>query len=160
MLVWLILIPIFGQLGIIITILKNPKIAFIENITSGNFYTFSIALLASSVLTLAIQLMNDYGTDSNSSFKTFKIGSIIVTFLIIVIMVIGFSTLEDFSIWGTIVQLFFYICSIIMSVYFLCVEYIQKDDGDNFKELADQSLNSLYHKTQKTPDSDKRGIDV
>ncbi|MFK8794734.1 hypothetical protein [Planococcus plakortidis] len=160
MLVWLVLIPIFGQLGIISTIIKNPKIASVENITSGNFYTFSIALLASSVLTLAIQLMNDYDSDSDSSFNTFKIGSIIVAFLIIVIMVIGFSTLESFSIWGTIVQLFLYFCSIIMSVYFLCVEYIQKDEDDNYKDLADAAINSLFHKTKKTPDSDGRGIDV
>jgi uncharacterized membrane protein YhaH (DUF805 family) len=155
MLVWLVLIPIFGQLGIIATIIKNPIDSFIENITAGNFYTFSIALLASSILTLAIQLMND----SDSTFKTFKVGSIVFAFLIIVIMVIKFVLLDSFSIKEVIIQIILYCISLIMSVYFLCVEYIQKDYS-NYKDLDDAAINSLFHKTKNTPDSDGRGIEV
>jgi uncharacterized membrane protein YhaH (DUF805 family) len=155
MLVWLVLIPFFGQLGIIATMFKNFKDSSIENITAGNFYTFSIALLASSILTLAIQLMND----SDSTFKAVKVGSIIIAFLIIVIMVIKFVTLGHFSLSEAFLQLLLYVISLILSIYFLCVEYIQKD-YDNYKDLDDAAINSLFHKTKNTPSSDGRGIKV
>lgn len=155
MLIWGILIPIFGQLGIIATLINEPKNSFIENINSGNFYTFSIALLASSILTLAIQLMND----SQSVFKTFKIGSIIMAFLIIVIMVIKFVLLDTISFGEGVFQIILYIFSLILSVYFLCVEYIV-NDYENYKDLDDAAINSLFHKTREDPDTDGRGINL
>lgn len=152
---WLILIPLFGQLGIIVTLIKNPKVSFVENIVSGNFYTFSIALLASSILTLAIQLMND----SEPTFKTFRVVSIIVAFFLVVFMVINFVLLSSYSIGGAFLQIFLYVISLITSIYFLCVEYIQKDYS-NYKDLDDAAINSLFYKTKNTPNSDGRGIDV
>ncbi|MCU5103631.1 hypothetical protein OCA20_26620 [Bacillus cereus] len=153
-LIWLIFILIFGQAGILATLIIDPLNFFKDNLKSGNFYTFSIALLASSVLVFAIEWMNS----EDVKFKTLKVVAIAISFLLISVMMIAFSHgTQSLSIFNIALQICLYILSLFLSIYFLCLEYIHLDYS-NYKDLDDKSVNTLLNRTKENIESDDRGV--
>src|SRR5258708_36034965 len=83
-----------GQIGILFSLCKNItgiNEALTNNLMSGNLYTFSIALLASSITPLLIEFM----TDDDVKFKVYKVISIVlIVFLLMLPMSFFFSPLN------------------------------------------------------------------
>lgn len=154
LLIWIIFIIIFGQAGIWATFFTKSNEFFTLNLGSGNFYTFSIALLASSILTFAIEWMNT----EEVKFKMLKVISISISFLLITIMVINFSVLpSQLNKLQVLLQIGLYLFSLFISIYFLCLEYLDKD-YDNYMDLDDIAINKLFNKVQAPIESDDRGV--
>lgn len=156
LLLWIIFILLFGQAGILATIFTETSNFFKVNLQSGNFYTFAIALLASSVLTFAIEWMNE----PKVKFRTFKVASIAISFLLITIMMINFTIIKgELSYLQISTQILTYLISLFFSIYCLCLQYLHID-YDNYKDLDDKAVNELFIKVQSPIDSDDRGIEL
>ncbi|MFC7678917.1 hypothetical protein [Paenibacillus sp. GCM10028914] len=153
LIIWTIFIIIFGQLGIWAILISDSSRFFTANIVTGNFYTFSIALLASSVLTFAIELMNF----EEIKFKMLKIISLSISFLLVSIMMLLFISLpENPSFAQIFFQIFLYLISLISSIYFLCLQHLHID-YDNYTELDDKSINTLLYRASQNVETDGRG---
>ncbi|MGE6370831.1 hypothetical protein ACQKDB_17105 [Planococcus kocurii] len=158
--IWIVLIFIFGQFGIIASVFskfENIKIEFIRNIEAGNFYTFSIALLASAILPFAKGFV-----DSNEvKFKQYKMFSILAAFLLILIMSFKFTALsgQEITALERYFQIFLYTVSLFVSLYFLCVDNLEKDYS-NFKDLDDTATKELKEKSSNKSGTDERGVKI
>jgi len=164
--VWFLFVIIVGQFGIIASIAYHFKnygfcgilTSLIKNLNSGNFYTFSIALLASSLGAIFI----DYLLNKNIKFKEYKVVVSAFVFLVIIFMGLFYSFLfthESIAlnfIDNTvsqkkvdmpqmnfdILQFSFFIMSVLLSIYIFCLGYLHLD-YDSFKELDDSIMDSL-----------------
>lgn len=158
-----------GQLGIIISFLIyslryqlsiNQILAI--NMSSSSLYTFSIALLASSMAPVFIE----YLFPAEVKFKVYKITSIVIMifFLMLPITILSsfnfydLAKIEQVSNAGTkidYIQLIFYLLSIILSIYLFCVNYLIYD-FDSYSDLDDSNVFKLKDLVSKT-EKDSRG---
>lgn len=145
--IWFIFTIIAGQLGIIANIIirfYSQRASIQESILidsiNGSFYTFSIALVASILGPLFINLVNS----KKLQFKTIKILTIIfsVFFLFfsgIVYAVIQSQTLNNTSSYKIsidITQLTVYLLSIIFVTYSFCILRLEQSPNE-FSNLDD-----------------------
>lgn len=155
---------VVGQIGILFTLVKDYRLfvnSLVTNLSSGNFYTFSIALLASSIAPLFIE----YISEEEIKFKIYKIISLVcVIFFLMLPMTYFFSSLNTIkdSFTGNpiveqldIAQLTFYSFSIILSIYIFCITYL-KYDPESYSELDDSNVMKLKLSVKNT-NSDSKG---
>ncbi|MGG0847096.1 hypothetical protein [Peribacillus simplex] len=159
--IWIVLILFFGQLGIIASVFADVGTivsALHKNFSDGNFYTFSIALLAAGILPFAQEYLYK---EEKIRFRGFKMSSMIFGFLLIVIMVIKFTVLPTTSspIAEIIIQSTLYAISLFISVYFLCLENLERD-YESFKDIDDKATKLLQKKTSKSIGVDDRGVQL
>lgn len=158
-----------GQLGIIISFFiysLKYNLSIIQilaiNLGSSNLYTFSIAILASSIAPFFIE----YLSQDNVKFKAYKIMSVVIMiFLLMIPMTFlssinsyGFMKLEqssNFEINIDYWQLIFYIASIILCIYVFCVNYLIYD-FESYSDLDDSNVNMLKKIVSKAK-KDSRG---
>jgi hypothetical protein len=172
---WFIFTILIGQIGVIINLILRTRgdvsISAKESIfldsSAGSFYTFSIALLASSLSPIFINFI-----ESNPpKFKSIKIITIVIAFLTIFFAGIFYSSSFDLSDYVNLTkksisldgwQLFFLLTSIIISIYaysILRMEYNYpkyEHLDDTFSEKDDKKVNELQEKS-RTVTKDKKG---
>lgn len=173
--VWFAFTVFAGQLGIISNIIlksnsKNYDVihSILQDSQSGNFYTYSIALFASTLGLLFVNFIEKNPT----RFKTFKIYLLILTIFCLFFTGIYYSSLTLKSIanfklklnninidWP---QLIFLILSIIFAVYTFCITRLDlnyskyKHLDDNYAEKDDESVEELDEKVDGVK-NDKKG---
>ena len=157
--IWFILVFSFGQLGIIATIisdLNNLIPAILKNFSDGNFYTFSIALLAAGILPFALE----YLSSDEIRFRTLKMPTIIGSFLLITIMGIKFVSYSSLNLswvsYDLYFQLILYFLSLAVSIYLLCIENM--GDFDVYDHLDDKNIKKLQNKVPEEQETDDRGV--
>lgn len=173
--IWLIFTVLAGQIGIIINIILRGKIndynitqSIVIDSLNGNFYTYSIALFASTLGLLFVNIIERNPT----KFKSFKVFLLIITIFCLFFTGVYYSattinTLEnvkiDFSkIKLDIPQLLFLILSIVFAIYTFSITRLDlnyekfKHLDDDFAEKDDQKVEELKHKVTGLK-SDKKG---
>lgn len=157
-----------GQIGILFSLVKDIHAfneALFNNLSSGNFYTYSIALLASSLAPLLIE----YIAEDDVKFKVYKVISmVLIIFFLMLPMTFFFSSLSLTPIEVSqmdvtrrsvdLVQILFYIFSIILSIYVFCVSYL-KYDPESYTDLDDSNVLKLKLSASKTS-TDSKGNKV
>ncbi|UMY64510.1 MULTISPECIES: hypothetical protein [unclassified Flavobacterium] len=164
-LIWFIFTILAGQLGFITNIiLKNSykQISIIESLfqesKSGNFYVYSIALFASTLGLLFINIIERNPTN----FKAFKVFLLILTIFSLFFAGIYYSsatlkTLENSheSLDPVVIdwpQLFFLLLSIIFGIYTYCITRMDlnyeryKHLDDNYAEKDDKNVEKLENR--------------
>lgn len=173
--VWFIFTVLAGQIGIITNIILRSSfhnISIEESIymdsIAGNFYTYSIALFASTLGLLFVNIIERNPT----KFKSFKVFLLIITIFSLFFSGIYYSTVaintnNDTSIKVTYFvvdwpQTLFLILSIIFAVYTFCITRLDlnyekfKHLDDNFAEQDDMEVEILDDKLVGVK-SDKKG---
>lgn len=173
--VWFAFTVFAGQLGIIANIIlkgsfKNLNVteSILQDSQSGNFYTYSIALFASTLGLLFVNFIERNPT----RFKTFKVYLLILTIFCLFFAGIYYSSLTIKSInsfkskinniktdWA---QLIFLLLSIVFAIYTFCITRLDlnydkyKHLDDNYAEKDDESVEKLDEKVDNVK-ADKKG---
>jgi hypothetical protein len=148
---------VVGQAGILfalLTSLTNPQITFkgilSENLTSGNFYTFSISLIASSITPFLIEYLDK----KQIHFRSIKIiGSLIAVVFLLLPMtglfarLIGPSQATMSGIQVDWLQLIFYALSVLACIYLYCV-WLLEYDYQSYVELDRQDVVKLHARSE------------
>ncbi len=177
-LIWLLFVLLLGQIGILCSIFFHIKtfgffngiyISIAKNLNSGNFYTFSIALLAGSLGAINI----DYLLNDDIKFKVYKVivSALSVLFIVLMAIFYSFLFLNDNSPYGLYNwtsqitmdsskltfdkgQITFYFITIFLSIYVFCLGYLHLD-YESFKELDDSLMNALKKNSGKVANDGK-----
>lgn len=167
---------IIGQIGILASIglgasetSMSMRELFVINLNAGNLYTFSIALVATSIN----QYFIDFLIEDEVLFKKYKILLTAISVVIIVFMAIFYSAHQLHSLEESIkttnetkptkividyLQLIFYLTSILISTYMFCVNFLMLDP-ESYIELDDQNILKLK-KSSKTVTKDSQGTNI
>lgn len=166
---WFVFTIFIGQIGIFINLILRTRsganITITESLfldsTAGSFYTFSIALLASSLSPIFINFIESHPP----KFKSIKVITIVVAFLAIFFAGIFYSSSFDLTEYVNIAkenlildgwQLFFLILSIFISIYAYSTirmeynypKYEHLDDDASFSEKDDEQVEELQEKSR------------
>lgn len=142
---WVMFVLVAGQLGTIINIIQrvvfdgwNIQSAIIPDSISGNFYTFSLVLLASLLGPLFIEFIKE----EEPHYR--KIGVIFVTILIFTIILcavfysfathdiinIDYANIKQTDVKPDFPQLFFYIIALLFSWYYYGYLLLGRHEND------------------------------
>lgn len=169
---WFLFTVLAGQIGVLsnfIIRVINGNLNFSQSLfldsINGSFYTYSIALLASVLGPLFVNLIENHPT----KFKSIKILTIILSIFTLFFAGIFYSssssdvnlkTLKDLSLSIDWWQLFFLLLSIIIAVYSFSVIRLEhnydkyKDLDDNYSSKDDAKVDDINDKSDKlTTDS-------
>lgn len=168
-LAWVFIQLFMGQVGILGPLLfatysKATVWSIIKaNLDAGNFYTFAIALLASSIAAVALEYYLD--PRLGAKFRTYKLSTSIAAAALIVACAFLFSGLSlqavktqnnacledslDFA------QLIAYVLSLLLAVYMMCVMHLHLFPED-FQEMDDLAVKKMKAKA-KAIKTDKSG---
>lgn len=169
-----------GQLGTIINIIQRTvfdnwqiKKALIPDSVSGNFYTFSLVLLASLLGPLFI----DFIKDEKPHYR--KIGMVFVTILIFTIILcavfysfathnisnIDYTNLKNNDICVDVPQLIFYICALVFAWYYFGYSLLAHHERDirlsdeGYHELEESEKENLQEQASIVKD-DGKGVKI
>lgn len=176
---WFMFVIVAGQLGTIINIIQrvvfdgwNIQSAIVPDSISGNFYTFSLVLLASLLGPLFIEFIKE----EKPHYR--RIGVIFVTILIFAIILcavfysftthdisnIDYTNLKLTDVKPDFPQLFFYIIAILCSWYYY--GYLFLGPHENELNMSDEYQNQEEKTKEKLSDdvshltNDGKGIKV
>jgi MFS family permease len=162
-----------GQLGILysfLTCVTHKDVKFINilnnNLSAGNFYTFSISLIASAVVPFLIEYLGS----ETIRFKHYKVITSILMFVVLILpmsfffsdIVNSMSTIqpEDACSIATPkvsdkLQIFFYVATIAMCTYAFCVSYLHLD-YESYAEIDNAKLAKLKSHVPQSGAHDSR----
>ncbi len=166
--IYLLIGVVVAQSGILFSLLlcvKHSEANFtdllISNLTAGNFYTFSISLIASAIVPFLIE----YLSASDIKFKHFKIlTSLVMVVALLFPMTFFYSDIVSHTVpqpcCGVVnkidwLQLTFYIASIFFCTYAFCITYLHLD-YDSYAELDNANLIRLKKSVDAAPNKDSR----
>lgn len=150
---WIIFTVIAGQLGIIANVLVSVYTnktdlsqAFLNEFNNSSFYTFSIALVASLMGPIFINIK----TNPEAHFRTLK--TFILTFFIFYLIVVSiiYAAIQSKLKINTPVnilwqehttQIFFFIMALILSIYGYCITNLESYDNVNANNVNDAPYN-------------------
>ena len=157
---------IIGQIGILASIGLGAsetslsfKQLFIINLNAGNFYTFSIALIATSIN----QYFLDFLVEEEILYMKYKILLTVISVAIIIFMSLFYSVHQLHSLENSLpkittvkppilvvdnMQFIFYLVSILISTYMFCVNFL-KLDPESYIELDDKNILKLKKSAKK-----------
>lgn len=170
--IWFLFTVLAGQIGVLsnfIIRVINGNLSFSQSLfldsVNGSFYTYSIALLASILGPLFVNLIENHPT----KFKSIKILTIIVSIFTLFFAGVfyssssnetNFETLRKLTLGIDWWQLIFLIFSIIIAVYSFSVIRLEnnydkyRDLDDNFASEDDAKVDKINDKSEKlTTDS-------
>ena len=177
---WFMFVIVAGQLGTIINIIQRTvfdnwqiKKALIPDSVSGNFYTFSLVLLASLLGPLFI----DFIKDEKPHYR--KIGMAFVTILIFTIILcavfysfathnisnIDYTNLKNNDICVDVPQLIFYICALVFAWYYFGYSLLAHHERDirlsdeGYHELEESEKENLQEQASIVKD-DGKGVKI
>lgn len=176
-LLWGIYIILGGLLGVVINLITRwlcggmsfQEALYVESVC-GTFYTFSIVLISAAIGPLFFNL-----SETNVlHFPDIKSFTITISFFVMVLCAVFYSTLEDkvsttlkiASATGfkvDIPQLIFFILAIILALYCLEIEYLDKDptrnkDIDKNAEYAEDEKKRVVSLENANPQSAGDGV--
>jgi len=151
--IWFLFTIITGQIGIIANIIirhysegASIKESIIVDSVNGSFYTFSIALVASILGPLFINLINS----KVLRFRTLKVYTIIISFFFLIFSGIVYAViqskngininLKNITIDWT--QFIVYIFAILIVFYGYCILRLE-NNPDKYKSLDDAPFNEI-----------------
>jgi fumarate reductase subunit D len=161
--IFLCITIVVGQAGILLTLLTSLsgsgmtfKGIISDNLVSGNFYTFSISLIASSITPFLVEYLDK----KQIHFRSIKIiGSVLAIVFLLLPMTclfarhIGTSSSSTSDIHIDWIQLIFYGFSILSCTYLYCV-FLLDYDYPSYAELDRQEVVKLgVDSAAKTQDS-------
>jgi hypothetical protein len=156
---WFILCIVFGQLGILCSILLSwvsgsLRAGIDSNLISGNFHTFAISLLGASFFPLFRRLVMREKID----FIDIRVVSHVLALFLFVAMVIlvAHSGTNTSAHRANLLQVGLYFSGMVVAVYLFCLDYLSID-YESYKELDDSILKSLLDKAH-SQGSDGRGV--
>lgn len=161
---WVVFVLVMGQLGTIISWIHRTifegwgaLVAFIPETESGNFYTFSIVLMASLLGPTFIRLVNKNKPEFRSITIVFT--TILIFFLILGAVFFCFSSIkhpyleyksmQNSSIDVDWAQLFFFVISIIFAIYSFGIPFLADDEelkkqlDEDYLEKENKKVNQL-----------------
>lgn len=158
-----------GQLGILVSLCVcayHKNVRFVDllnsNLSAGNFYTFSISLIAAAIVPFLIEYLEKKG---DVKFKHFKIVTSVIIVVILMIPMIGFYTVvvSDTTVSPSTVpnsqidwlQLIFYLFTMGGCVYAFCVSNLDRD-YESYAELDNAEVIRLKKSVPKTGGEDSR----
>lgn len=176
---WIMFVIVAGQLGTIINIIQrvvfdgwNIQSAIIPDSISGNFYTFSLVLLASLLGPLFIEFIKK----EQPHYR--KIGVIFVTILIFTIILcavfysfathniinVDYANIKRINAKPDIPQLFFYIIAILFSWYYFGYLLLGRHEpeirlSDEYQNQEEQTKEKLTEECSHLT-NDGEGIEV
>jgi hypothetical protein len=168
-LLWVAVVIVIGQFGIILSLLVNYSIGFEKNIftnlTNGNFYIFSISILGIALYDGFTQYLN---SNETTLFKRYQIGSWIFAFILVIFMSAEYA-ITIFK--GTIpfythskidgyIQILFYFLSIALSIYIFAVKNLDKHELDFFHLADNQDVNELKLNASNLEETIEGGIEI
>ena len=160
--IWFVFTIISGQLGIIANAIiryyaNDQSIAnsiYIDSI-SGSFYTFSIAIAASSLG----PLFSNFIADEKPKFRSIKITTIILSILFIMVSGIIYAAvqsktstnLKNINLSVDTTQLVVYLLSILIGIYAYCIMTMNsKNFGHlntpSYNKQSDENVESIIEK--------------
>lgn len=169
-----------GQLGTIINIIQRTVFdnwqiekAFIPDSVSGNFYTFSLVLLASLLGPLFI----DFIKDEKPHYR--KIGMVFVTILIFTIILcavfysfathnisnVDYNNLKNTDICVDVPQLIFYIFALLFAWYYFGYSLLAHHERDihlsdeEYREREESEKENLSEQASSVKD-DGKGVKI
>ncbi|SDD32210.1 hypothetical protein [Williamwhitmania taraxaci] len=171
--IWFLFTIVTGQIGIIANMIIRhytystsiSESIFVDS-QNGSFYTFSIALVASLLGPLFINLLNS----SKFSFKTLKIYTIIFSIFFLFFAGIVYAVIQSkngFENKNLVLkidwtQLLMYILALIIVIYGYCIIRLENDplkykfiDDPLFNEKDDEDVNERIEESKKVTDDGK-----
>lgn len=165
---WFFVIMFFSNLGIILSYItnKNPNLIdiVIINQQQGNFYNISIALCASYLATIIINVISNRKEEKEEKYLIIKMVSVVFIIIFIVMMAILYTTTlfqnQNNIVASTksidFIQISIYIISIIVVIYLFCLTNLKNEDS-NFIDLQDEKQKKIK-KSAESASEDGRGI--
>lgn len=155
--IFVLITIVIGQLGILCGLLFTMKTSTLtfrgllaDNLCLGNFYTFSISLIASSFTPFLIE----YIDKKEIRFKHMKVtASLFAGVVLLIPMTVLFSQLvnptQPITSAGTLdwIQLLFYILSIFACIYLFCLSLLHFD-YESYADLDHDGLVRLRRDSQ------------
>ncbi len=151
--IWFLFTIITGQIGIIVNMIirhysegASITASIIVDSINGSFYTFSIALVASTLGPLFINLINS----KVLRFKSLKIYTIIISFFFLIFSGIVYAVIQSKSginidlkkIEIDWTQFIVYLMAILIVFYGYCILRLE-NDPDKYKSLDDPPFNEV-----------------
>ena len=149
---WIICVIIFGQAGIVISLLvQGIKEGAVTNWVLGNYYTFAIALLGSGLF----DFFKEYYCEKDIRFRSLKL----VTVLLAVLLMLVMASMVAVQQISSMKQLWLYLLSVILGLYTFSIGLL-KDDYDDYQHLDDQRTKDLGKRAERAPAQDDRGVSL
>ncbi len=168
-LLWVAVVIVIGQFGIILSLLVNYNIGLEKNIftnlVNGNFYIFSISILGIALYDGFTQYLN---SNETTLFKRYQIGSWILAFILVIFMSAEYAitifkgnlTSHVYSKTDGYIQIIFYLLSIALSIYIFAVKNLDKHEMDFFHLADNKNVNKLKVNASNIDNVIEGGIEI
>ncbi len=168
-LLWVAVVIVIGQFGIILSLLVNYTAGLEKNIfthlSNGTFYIFSISILGIALYDGFTQYLQ---SNKTTFFKRYQIGSWILAFILVIFMsaeyaiIIFKGNLPTFVFSKTdgYIQVIFYCLSIALSIYIFAVKNLDKHETDFFHLADNKDVKDLKYNANKLNDTIEGGIEI
>lgn len=166
---WVAAVIIIGQFGIILSLLVNYNIGLEKNIfinlSTGNFYVFSISILGIAIYDGFVQYLN---SNETTLFKRYQIGSWVIAFIMVIFMsalyaiIVYKSNQYQYTFTRTDghIQIVFYILSIALSIYIFSVKHLDTHKYDFYHLADDRHVKELKLSANNIDDTIEGGIEI
>ena len=158
---WVIYAIIFGLINLLGDILMGNISAFSEYITTGQFYTFSIALCSPLIVDMLLSIIVERKTTKKVHFLSYKIPTVLITFILTLIM--AFLWVGDYK-GKLLLQVFLTIISLFLAYYMFLVSHMQDHnditeeyDDKEYLKTENQRLQEVQNKVDEIINIDMKG---
>ena len=166
---WLIFVVLLGMSGVLASIPyyyfdKAHILIWLTTVfNTGSLYSISIALSAASLFLVFVEIiLHALGIrEEDMKFLNLKVGAVAISFFLIILMAFAYSQLlskqaicsnPSTATYSTdILQIALYIISLLLSLYILCISYLESD-YENFQDIDDKKRIKLKNKAEKLND--------
>ena len=158
---WIIYAVIFGMINIFADLLMGSGTAFPEHVTTGQFYTFSIALCTPLLVDMLLSIIVERRSMGKVHFLSYKIVSVLIAFLLTIIMTfLWMGTYKD----SLVSQIIFTIISLFLAYYMFLVSHMQNHsditeeyDDKEYLETENKRLQEVQDKVEEVNKVDMKG---
>lgn len=168
---WVAVVIIIGQFGIIVSMLVNYHIGLSKNIFNhlhaGTFYIFSISILGIAIYDGFVQYLN---SNETTLFKKYQIGSWVVAFILVIFMsalyaITSYKTqleppYNTYTLADGYIQVLFYALSIALSIYIFAVKHLDIHKDDFFHLADDKNVKDLKFNANNIDNTIDGGIEI
>lgn len=165
---WVAAVIVIGQFGIILSLLVNYNIGLERNIfmnlSTGNFYVFSISILGIAIYDGFVQYLN---SNEATLFKRYQIGSWVIAFILVIFMSALYAIIVyksnlgyTFSQTDGYMQIVFYMLSIALSIYIFSVKHLDTHKDDFYHLADDRYVKELKLSANNIDDTIEGGIEI
>jgi hypothetical protein len=164
---------VVGQVGILCSLClcaRHKEISFLDllnsNLAAGNFYTFSISLIAAATVPFLMEYLEKKG---NVKFKHYKLlTSLLIVALLMVPMTALYTVMITDSAKGQIstsnvtldwLQIGFYFVTMVACTYAFCLVHLDRD-YQSYADLDNEEVVRLRKSVPKSGGQDSRNIQI